>query len=128
VASQKIIGLLREKLGMNIFGHRFDLFAPDGDYQIKDNSGLLTVGALEQIGNSFTEFLDYVMEQKPSICVHMETTYELYDQDDLFDYLSAKYLEKSRLFKRILGPLEGARIRRCNRDPWDAPHIWKSIP
>lgn len=106
VASQKIIDLLREKLGMNIFGNRFDLFAPDKDYQIKDNSGLLTVGALEQMGNSFTEFLDYVLIQKPSICVHMETTYELYDQDDLFDYLSAKYLEKRGYLNGFLDRLK----------------------
>lgn len=106
VASQKIIDLLREKLGMNIFGHRFDLFAPDKDYQIKDNSGLLTVGALEQMGNSFTEFLDYILKQKPSLCVHMETTYELCDQNDLFDYLSAKYLEKRGYLNGFLDRLK----------------------
>jgi hypothetical protein len=36
----------------------------------------------------------------------METTYELYDQDDLFDYLSAKYLEKRGYLNGFLGRLK----------------------
>ncbi len=105
-SSQRIIKLLRVQLGMNIFGQHFNLYSPDKNFKIKENSGVITVGALEQMGESFMDFLDYLLEQKPSLCVHMETTYELYDQNNLFDYLSVKYLEKRGYLKGFLKRLK----------------------
>ncbi len=106
LASQEIIRLLREKKGFNILGQRFDLFNPDIDFKLPPNSGVLTVGTLEQMGTSFGPFLSYLLSQSPSICVHMETLYEYYNQDNLFDYVAAQYLEKRHYLKGFIKELK----------------------
>ena len=90
----KIYELLRQKLGLNIHGHLFDLGSPDPRFQLLPESGVLTVGALEQLGDRFGPFLDYLLAQEPAVCVHVETMHELYHQGNLFDLLGAQYLEK----------------------------------
>jgi hypothetical protein len=90
----QIYELLRTARGLNIHGHLFDLGNPDPSYQLLPSGGVLTVGALEQLGGRFEPFLAYLLQQRPAICVHVETMYELYNQETLFDWLGAQYLEK----------------------------------
>jgi hypothetical protein len=92
--SVEIFDLLRQRHGFPIHGHLFDLASPDPSLRIAPDSGIFTTGALEQLGDRFGMFLNYLLEQKPSICVHVETLYELYDQATLFDWVAAQYLEK----------------------------------
>ena len=92
-ASQEIIRHIVERHGYNILGGRFDLLAPDRRYQLAPGSGVFTTGALEQLGSSFEPFLEYLLDASPAVCVHLETIYELYDQDEPFDSVAARYLE-----------------------------------
>ena len=94
VASQDIIKAIAESHKINIVGHRFDMFSPDKSFRIEPNSAVLTIGGMEQLGQGFEEFLQYLLNESPGICIHIEPIYELYDQSILFDYLAAKYSEK----------------------------------
>lgn len=93
-SSQQMIALLAQRHGFNITGHSFDLLAPDPNYELAPNSGVFTVGAMEQLGRAFDPFLAFLLLKSPKICVHVETLYEIYDQDSLFDYAAARYLLK----------------------------------
>jgi len=101
-SSQEIIGHIVEHYGYNITGHKFDLLMPDDSYQLEPNSGIFTTGTLEQLGSSFGPFLDYLLGASPAVCVHLETIYELYDQDDPFDLVAARYLEKRGYLRGFL--------------------------
>src|SRR5260221_122566 len=89
-----MVDLFREKLGINIKGLPFDFFNPDRSLKLGADAGVLTMCALEQVGPRHGEFLDFLLEKKPAICVNMEPTLELYDQANLADYLAARYHRK----------------------------------
>lgn len=103
-SSVDIISALKKKLNINIDGVRFDLFNPDKKYQLDRSYAILTIGTLEQLGKNFKPFINYLLINKPKICIHMETIYELYNQDNLLDFLAIKYLEK-RNYLRGFYPL-----------------------
>lgn len=105
-ASVDIINTLREKLNINISGKKFDLFNPENGYQLDKNSAILTIGTLEQLGENFKPFINFLLKNKPKVCIHIETTYELYDDNNLLDYLAIKYLEKRNYLRGCLPYLE----------------------
>ena len=77
---QKIIDLLRNKKKLNIFGNRFDFFNINKKLKIPFNTGVLTYGALEQVGDRHKKFIDYLIKNKPQICVHVECMENMYDK------------------------------------------------
>jgi len=96
LASVHIIKELSKSLGLNLDGQLFDIFNPNLEIldTVPANSGLLTVGTMEQIGAQFFPFLNALLNSKFKIIIHLETNYELYDKTDLFDYFPVKYIEK----------------------------------
>jgi len=100
--SKQILEELRRHRGLNVEGHVFDLNNPDASLRIEDNAGVLTIGTLEQLGRNFGPFIDFLMERKPRVCVHVETLYEVYNQDNLVDWLAAAYLEKRNYLRGFL--------------------------
>lgn len=101
-SSVDIINAIKKNLNINISGKRFDLFNPDKSYQLNKDSAILTIGTLEQLGENFKTFIYYLLKKRPKVCIHMETLYELYDQDNLLDYLAIKYLEQRNYLKGFL--------------------------
>lgn len=85
-----IANVLNDRTGLPIFGRRFDFFEPDETLLIFPESAVLTVGALEQTGNSWRPFVDYVLGQKPKRCVHIEPMDEFYINTP-FDQLALRY-------------------------------------
>lgn len=77
--------------GVRLSGRRFDLFHPDADLPINGGQAALTVCALEQVGTRYEAFLRFLLEKKPRICVHMEPLVDLYEADNLVDYLAIRY-------------------------------------
>jgi hypothetical protein len=105
-SSQKIINEIREKgIADNIYSHRFDYFNPDFDFKLKENSVVYTVASLEQIGNRHSSFLEYLLQNKPDICIHIEPIGELLDPNVFLDYLSLKYFEKRNYLNQYLEAL-----------------------
>lgn len=63
-ASQEIIRQIREAgIEERIEGKNFNFFTPDYSVEIPVGSAFLTVAALEQIGNNFEAFLDFILEK-----------------------------------------------------------------
>jgi SAM-dependent methyltransferase len=91
------IGLIREIASvhrLNLESRKFDFFQPDDRFSLSADGVVLTVSALEQVGERFTPFVDYLLKQKPKRCIHIEPIYEFYDPTNLLDYLAIKYHEK----------------------------------
>lgn len=105
-SSQAILRLLREEHGLNVVGREFNMLEPDESFRLYPRSGVFTVGAMEQLGCQYHAFVNYLLRQRPSICIHVETLYELYDQSILFDYVAAKYLEKRKYLQGLLETLK----------------------
>ena len=105
-SSQAILLLLRKEHGFNVVGREFNMMEPDESFDLYPRSGVFTVGAMEQLGCQYHAFVDYLLKQRPSICIHVETLYELYDQNVLFDYVAVKYLEKRKYLQGLLGTLK----------------------
>ncbi len=104
-SSQETLALLNQKIGLGVEGEIFDMFTPNASFPIAPQGGVLTMGALEQLGSSYLPFVEFLLQKKPSICVHVEPIFELYDQTQLFDYLGASYHQKRGYFKDFLTTL-----------------------
>lgn len=90
-ASNRIVARIGQALGRDIEACRFDVTAPPGDLHLAPSTALLTVHALEQVGDRYDPFIDFVLRTRPSRVVNLEPLLELYDRDDLLDYLAWSY-------------------------------------
>lgn len=93
-SSVDIVDELVDKYSLNASSALFNIIQPNFNMELDDNSLVFTSGAIEQVGGQFEKFLDFLLEKKPSLVVHVEPIYEVYDQDILFDYLAAKFHSK----------------------------------
>lgn len=121
-SSQDILAkMARDKICTNIHGRRFDYFNPDGEFRLEPESVVFTVASLEQIGDRWQPFVDYLLAQKPAICIHVEPIAELLNQDVLLDNLSCKYFRKRNYLHGFLDGLKAlerdgqVRIDRAQR-------------
>ncbi len=86
--SKKIIDLLAEKKGYKMTGHVFDMFVPDASFPLKKGAAILAINSLEQIGDKFEPFLQFILSKRPSLFVHFDSFVEFYDANNLPDYLT----------------------------------------
>ena len=94
-SSQKGIEDINRVYGRNFGCHNFDFFNIDEDYKLGQNSGVYTFAALEQVGKSHEDFLNYLIQQNPKICVHIEPIGEMLNPENNFiDFLSVEYFKK----------------------------------
>lgn len=84
---------------------RFNIFEPDATLRLEPGAAIYTVASLEQVGDGFAPFLDYLQANRPSVCVHIEPVAELLDPERLLDYLSIRYFEKRGYLKGLLSEL-----------------------
>jgi len=121
-SSQKIIEeLARNSIDPNIHGRRFDYFGPDDSLRLSPDGVVYTVASLEQVGVRWGKFVEYILRNRPKICVHIEPVAELLNPDKFIDYLSIEYFKKRNYLQGFLDGLrqlerEGkARIHRAQR-------------
>lgn len=105
-SSQKIL----KKLGIQ--GYNFDFFHPS-DLKLADNSAVVTVAALEQVGTRYKKFVKYLLKNKPSIVIHIEPIEELLDPNNLLDNLSIKYFHKRHYLNGYLTYLR--KLEKCGK-------------
>jgi len=77
-----------------VSGIVFDMFEPSLDLNslnIINDFAFVTIGGMEQIGDSFYDFFNFIFNKNPEICIHIEPIIEQYNQDSLFDYLAMDY-------------------------------------
>ena len=122
-SSVDIVNEISEYYKFNTEGKIFDITNPDRDISLDDNSLVFTAGVIEQVASKFEKFVEYLLEMKPKLVVHVEPIYELYDQDILFDYLAAKFHYKRGYTRGYLpklfdlekaGKIEIIKLKRLN--------------
>ena len=105
--SQNIIKEINNlAINSKIKGYNFDFFNPDYAIDIPDNSAVFTCNALEQIGENYKEFIDYLLVKKPALCINFEPMVEFLDEDNLVDQLCVLYTKKRNYLKGYLSYLE----------------------
>lgn len=105
VASQDLVNKIAEVYKYNITACRFDMFTPDENLEIANNSAILTFGSLEQLGRDYESFLQFLLKKSPTLCLNVEPFCELYDEDHLLDYVAIKYQEKRKYLANYLNRL-----------------------
>lgn len=86
-------------------GWRFDLRHPAPVFT-PDNFAVLTCGALEQIGSDYELLLAWLLQQQPSLCLHIEPLLELYNPTDPFDQLAIDYHQARGYLQEFLPALQ----------------------
>ena len=72
-------------------GRVFDFFRPDYSLKLAPGAGVWTVGALEQTGTKWEFFLQYLLHNKPAVCVHVEPFVEWYEPTNPVDQTAIQY-------------------------------------
>lgn len=107
VASQRIIERLAQHgIDPDIHAHRFDYFNPDQSFHLAPNSVVYTVASLEQVGTRWDKFIDYLLLNKPRLCIHIEPIAELLNPAKLIDYLAIEYFKKRNYLEGFLTGLQ----------------------
>ena len=121
-SSQRLISELnKNNIVSNLKGKKFDYYHPDNDFKLSSKGVVFTVASLEQIGVRYKPFVKYLLDEKPSLCVHIEPIGELLDSNNLIDFLSLKYFNKRNYLNGYLGYLESLekldrlKIHLCQR-------------
>jgi len=110
-SSCELISRISNVCDFNLRAVRFDMFHPDATVPLDGTCAVFTVGTMEQLGNNFDPFLDFLLEKKTGLCLNIETLHELYDETDLFDYMAQKYLDKRGYLRGYL-----TRLRELERE------------
>lgn len=97
-SSQKILKLISIK-HPNIQGYKFNFFNPkfNKSLNLSKKWCCFTVASLEQIGNNFKKYINFLIKQKPKLVINIEPINELTgggDKTHILDYLSVKYSQK----------------------------------
>jgi hypothetical protein len=72
------------------------MLEPDPAVTIEPGAAVVTIHALEQIGDRHAALIDWLIAARPSVVVHYEPIVEFYDPRNVTDYLSAWYSEQRR--------------------------------
>jgi hypothetical protein len=97
--SRDIVNKLAEVHGWKMEGRLFDFFAPDPGLTISPNSVVFTIGALEQTGRNYESFLQYLLNQSPALCIHVEPICEWYDEQNKCDSLAILFHRKRKYWE-----------------------------
>jgi hypothetical protein len=106
VTSQNLIVEVNKKFNTSINGFNFNFFKPNYNINIPENSGIYTVAALEQVGEDYEQFIEFLLFKKPKLCIHFEPIDELLDSNNLIDKLSVCYSRKRNYLRNFLPYLE----------------------
>lgn len=96
----------------NIHGHRFNFFEPDLNFKLAPGASVYTVAALEQVGERFEAFIQYLLSMKPATVVHIEPIEELLDSNHLLDFISIQYFRKRKYLRGLLPYLRDLEAQR----------------
>jgi hypothetical protein len=91
---ERIFKNINEFFGKQFKFKKFDLTNPDNSVEFSESSVVFTFAALEQIGERNTNFINFLMDKKPSLCIHLEPMAELLDESEELQKLSIDYIKK----------------------------------
>jgi hypothetical protein len=105
-ASIELVNETAKHLDLRLSARLFDMISPPDDYAMAPGSGIFTFGALEQLASQFERFLRFLIDRHPGICVHVEPTVELYDENNVVDYLAIRFHRKRGYTEGLLPRLQ----------------------
>lgn len=105
-ASQRILEDLKGRGYPNIEGSNFDMFAPHDALPFSNETAIFTLHAMEQLGERFGTFLDYLLRKRPALCLHIEPIVEQYEEDNLLDFLAIRYHHRRGYLRGFLPRLQ----------------------
>jgi trans-aconitate methyltransferase len=107
-SSQKIVNRIASITNdKKMFAQKFDFFNIDDSFILCPNSAIFTLASLEQTSTNYTDFVNYIIMSKPSICIHIEPIEELLNNNNLLDYLSISFFHKRNYLSGFLTFLRG---------------------
>jgi hypothetical protein len=95
---------LSRLLDRDIAGHVFDMLAP-GNAHLKEDSAIITISAMEQLGKKYESLLQFILNAGPRIVIHYEPIMEFYDEENLLDYMALLYSRKRTYLTGYYGRL-----------------------
>ncbi|MGC9603066.1 MAG: class I SAM-dependent methyltransferase [Minisyncoccia bacterium] len=104
--SADILTAMANEHHYRLTGGVFDIYSPDESIAFPPLSAVMTIHALEQIGPNFEPFLDFLLRKSPALCLHIEPIYELYDPDNLIDWLAMEFHRKRKYLDGFLTRLK----------------------
>ncbi len=81
------------RTGLPIESYVFDMRDPSNPEQFPAGSSVLTYGSVEQLGNNFRPFLNFLLKIRPKVVVHVETDSSFLLNGNLPDFISKWYAE-----------------------------------
>ena len=107
-ASQRIVQALSLQSGGRITAAPFNMLTLDGrdGVRLDRDTAVVTVGAMEQLGQAWGNFVAFLMDSKPGLCVHVEPLAELYDETRGIDALALQYHVKRNYLQGLLPHLD----------------------
>jgi hypothetical protein len=105
-SSVDLVNEIAKSKKINLKGDLFNMLEPNYKYKIQPDSIVFTFGALEQLASKVDKILEYWIEMKPNICIHTEPVMELYEDNNLSDYLAKKFQNKRGYTHGLLGKLK----------------------
>ncbi len=87
----ELVNRIGQSCGCSLKGRKFDFFHPDHDLSVQTKTVFLTLNSMEQIGDNYSPFLEYILQKRPAVVINSEPLIELYDDANLLDYLAIKY-------------------------------------
>ena len=105
-SSIQLVERIASTYNFNLKAHKFDYFNTDYALTVSDNSVFLTLNSMEQVGNNYHEFLQFIFDKRPALCINSEPFLELYDESNLLDYLAIKYHKKRNYLTGYLEALK----------------------
>lgn len=88
----EILREMARQTGKRIEGEVFNMLTATGWHgPAGPGSTLLTVHAMEQLGENWRAFCDWMIARRPALCLHVEPLFEHYDASSAFDDRARRY-------------------------------------
>ena len=98
IPSVKIANEIGRQTGGKVKGYRFNMLKPDFSLRLQKKSAVITIHAMEQLGDKHGPMLNALLKMRPSLVMHYEPIAELYDEKNTFDAMAIWYtLERGYL-------------------------------
>jgi hypothetical protein len=105
LASADIALYLSKSLRRHIEGVVFDMMEPPAEKIIAPGSAVITIHALEQIGEKHEPLLRYLLASQPGLVLHYEPVLEFYREDNMLDFLALMYCRQRNYLTGFLTAL-----------------------
>ncbi len=81
---------------------QFDMKKINKRIILKKNSAVYTSGSIEQLSGKIDNFFNFIIKNKPKVCIHIEPMPQLFKTNNLEDILSIMALEKKKYSTNFL--------------------------